>query len=72
MGQSVLLRAVARWHLRTKNLMKLALGGVMLALALFTHLVTPRPLWLDEQMWPCRGCRVENTNRGYKARPESL
>ncbi|HII40570.1 MAG TPA: hypothetical protein HA326_05060 [Thermoplasmata archaeon] len=32
-------RAVARWHLRTKNLVKLALGGVMLALGLFTLLI---------------------------------
>lgn len=32
-------RSVARWHLRTKNLVKLALGGVMLALGLFTLLI---------------------------------
>lgn len=32
-------RAVARWHLRTKNLVKLALGGVMLALGLITLLM---------------------------------
>ena len=32
-------RAVARWHLRTKNLVKLALGGVMLALGFFTLLI---------------------------------
>ena len=32
-------RAVARWHLRTKNVVKVALGGVMLALGLFTLLM---------------------------------
>ncbi len=32
-------RAVARWHLRTKNYVKLALGGLMLALGLFTLLI---------------------------------
>ena len=32
-------RAVARWHLRTKNIVKVALGGVMLALGLFTLLM---------------------------------
>ncbi len=32
-------RGVARWHLRTKNLVKLVLGGVMLVLGLITMLV---------------------------------
>jgi len=32
-------RAVARWHLRTKNLVKIALGAVMVALGLVTLLV---------------------------------
>ena len=32
-------RAVARWHLRTRNHVKLALGGVMLALGFFTLLI---------------------------------
>lgn len=32
-------RGVARWHLRTKNLVKLILGGVMLVLGLVTLLV---------------------------------
>lgn len=32
-------RAVARWHLRTKSFVKLALGGVMLVLGLFTLLI---------------------------------
>ncbi len=32
-------RAVARWHLRTKNVVKLALGGVMLTLGLFPLLI---------------------------------
>lgn len=32
-------RAVARWHLRTKNLVKLILGSVMIALGLITLLV---------------------------------
>lgn len=32
-------RGVARWHLRTKNLIKLILGGVMMALGLITMVV---------------------------------
>lgn len=32
-------RGVARWHLRTKNLVKLVLGGVMMVLGLVTMLV---------------------------------